>query len=287
MKNIRSLILLFVSALGLMACSGGSSGGSQGGGNPGPSLRDLTSPNITADAFVSALNTVDRSDGYAGAFSEIELYSDETYRSTLAGQDEWFVIWDDKFEEYKAVSLQYVRTIVYVDYVQSNTSLAGEFRDIETDDIESGYIFGDPSGDDYEVVEYDSSDDYFYGVNSGYAYEDESETTDVNLMAAQAQEKKFFKKAAAVSFAFNMNFGKAMSLVTLGSKVESMMNDGDLSAADMLDLSTDLQGLTGVTLAEVYSGDKAEVLEKVATGLGTSAASVEQKLLPELFGIKL
>ncbi len=276
--------LLASTTLALVACNGGgtSSGGSNTGGNNGGAvLQNLTSPGATVDAFVDSINYID------GASSYVELYEDEAYRSYEADQEEWFVIWDDKFGEYKAVSLQYVRAIVYVDYVKNTDSLAAEFRAIESDDIAYGDINGDYYGDDYEVVDYDSYTDSFWGRNSGFEYEDEAETTDVNLMAAEAEQLKFFKKASAVSYEFSVSLSKAMSIVTLGSKMESMKSSGDLSSEDMSVIATDLQKLTGVSAADLVSLDKEQIVEKAAAELGSTTAAIEQKLLPGLFGISL
>ena len=286
-------MVMVVVSLALASCNGGGSssggsnnggnnnGGNNNGGNDGPVLQDFTSPNATADAFVQALNGLDATSSY------VELYEDETFRSYEEGQEEWFVIWDDKFAEYKAVSLQYVRSIVYVDYVRNSDSLAGEFREIENDDIYMGEINGDYYGDDYEVVDYDQSSDSFWGRNSGFEYEDEAETTDVNLMAADAEQLKFYKKAAVISYEFNVSVSKAMSLVTLGTKVEGMRNSGDLSMEDLNVLSNDIKKVTGISATDLLSKSKEDVLKTAAEELGSTPAAIEQKLLPGLFGISL
>lgn len=249
------------------------------------------SPSVSVNQFVNALNSIE---GYGANNSYVELYTDETIRSTYAGEEDWFVIWDDKYNEYKAVSLQYIRSIVYYDYYSNNTALAREFRAIENSDIFNGDINGDYWGDDYEVVDYDWWTNTFIGRNSGFQYEDEAATTDVSLLTAELEQKEFIKKAANISFAFNVSIETSLSLVTLGQKAEQMLKQtgGELTAQDQAALATDLERLTGVTLSEVAAaandaGAKEDLLGKIADKIGTSAANLENKILPELFAVEL
>ena len=290
----------------LASCSGGGSSGgggytppSTGGGGGGPVVTPpvvtppstygrYSSPNILASEFVSALNSVD------GTYStRMELYANETQRSKIAGEDDWFVIWDAKFQEYKAVSTQYVRAIVYYDYYSNNKAVASEFRKIENSDIVAGNLGGDRYGDDYEVVDR-LSNGYFEGQQSGMLYEDEVASTDVSLLAKEKDQKKFFAKAAKVSFAYNVSLETSMSMVTLGSKLEKMLSraNGELTQEDQLALLGDMKTLTGVSLEEIQkatvdSDAKEEVLAKIAKKLGTSASNLEDRVLPEVFGINL
>lgn len=288
-------LALLTSSLLLAACNGGSgggssTGGSSGGGTGGGSTLGLyTSSSISVDAFVNSLNNVDVDSDY---YSEVELYADETYRYLDEGLDDWFVIYDGKFDENKAVSLQYIRTIQYYDYMSNNDSLAAEFRAIENDDILAGDLYGDTFGNDYEVVDYDASTDSYWGVNSGYEYEDEAQTTDVRLMAAKEAEVQFIKKASAVSFEFSVGMPTAMTLVSLGQKLESMSKSGELSSEDFAVLANDMEKIAGANLADLAKASqdaeaKEALIQKVADKVGTTAANVEQKLLPELFGINL
>ncbi len=279
----KKIILMFtglIISMTFVSCDS-----STGGGGPivvvPPAVEKLfSSPDVTADAFVDSLNYID-----GNLDSYIELY--DTHRDVDEGLDNWFVIWDDFYGENKAVSLQYIRSIQYWDYVRNTDSLADEFRAIESDDIAAGELDGDFFGDDYEVVDYFEDEDVFVGRNSGWEYEDEDQTGDVNLMAAKIAQKKFFSMASAVSFEFKVNISTAMGLVTLGDKMESMKSNGDLSVEDQLALSADLQKLTGITLADLESKSKDQIFAKAAKSLGTSAVNLEQKLLPEVFGIEL
>jgi hypothetical protein len=309
-------MLLKLSSLALLATlasCGGGGGGSVGGGGtyyppttptlpttpttpttptipttPTTTYGKYSSPNILASEFVSSLNSVD------GTYStKIELYSNETLRSKIAGQDDWFVIYDAKFSEYKAVSLQYIRSIVYYDYYSNNKAVASEFRDIEHDDVVAGKLSGDYGGDDYEVVDRLSSG-YYEGQASGYLYEDEGHTTDVSLLAKESEQKKFIAKAAKVSFAYNVSIETSLSMVTLGSKIEKMLSrtNGDLTQEDQAALLGDMKNLTGVTFEEIQKASqsaaaKEDVLAKIADKLGTSSQNLQQKLLPEVFGINL
>ena len=279
------LKLSMLSLLVTLASCGGGGGGSVGGGS---SYGAYQSPYILASEFVSALNNVD------GTYSSrVELYSNETLRSGVVGQDDWFVIYDAKFSEYKAVSLQYVRSIVYYDYYSSNSAVASEFRNIERDDITSGNLNGDRYGNDYEVVDRLYTG-YFEGRQSGYLYEDEANTTDVSLLAKEQEQKAFFAKAAKISFAYNVSLETSMSMITLGSKMEKMLSraNGELTQEDQLALTGDIKILTGVTLEEIQAAAsnaaaKEDVLAKVAAKIGTTASNLEQRVLPEVFGITL
>jgi hypothetical protein len=302
LKTFSTLSLLAL----LAACNGGGGGGYVGGGTggiggggttgggggytPPPSKNWYSSPNVTVNQFVSALNSIA---GYGQNQSTVMLYTNETYRSMIPGQEEWFVIYDDKFNEYKAVSLQYIRAIVYWDYYSNNTALASEFRAIETDDILSGNVNGDFWGDDYEVVDWNSFTQSYWGRRSGFEYEDEAETKDVSLMTAELQQREFIKKAASISYAFNVSIETSLSLASLGDKAERMLKkSGELTLADQLALAGDFQRLTGVSLPEMMAATQdqraqGELVEKIATKIGTSAANLENRILPELFGIEI
>jgi hypothetical protein len=282
-KKLMSLFLALASTL-LVSCGGGG-----GGGGGGSTYGSYTSPYVTSQAFVDALNNVDPQ--YADSY--IELYSDETVRSGIIGEEEFFVFYDAKYNEYKAVSLQYVRSIIYYDYYSNNNALADEFRFIEDDDILSGFFDGDPFGDDYEVVDYDFITDLYFGRNSGFAYEDEEETFDVNLMQSDKEKMAFFKKASAISLTYNVSIQTSMSLVTLGKKVEKLIGgNGEITNEDQQALVTDISNLTGVTLEDVTAAQadetkKAELLKKIADKIGSTASNLEHKILPEVFGVNL
>jgi hypothetical protein len=279
------LKMAMVSFLAVLASCGGGGGGSTGGSS---TYGVYQSPNILASEFVNSLNSVDSTFS-----SRVELYTNETLRSGIAGQDDWFVIWDAKYSEYKAVSLQYIRSVTYFDYYSNNRAVAAEFRAIERNDIIGGDLNGDYYGNDYEVVDRLSSG-YFEGRNSGYLYEDEATSTDVSLMAKEQEQKKFFAKAAKVSFAFNVSLETSMSMITLGSKIEKMLarSNGELTEKDQQALLGDLKSLTGVSIEELQkatedSAAKEDVLAKVAAKIGTTASNLEEKFLPEVFGIQL
>jgi polyhydroxyalkanoate synthesis regulator phasin len=280
-KSLASLALI-ASTAALVGCGGGGGGGSTWGA--------YQSPLVSAQSFVNGLNAADGAPSYD--LSEIELYSDETIRSAVAGQDDWFVIYDAKFNEHKAVSLQYIRSIIYYDYYANNTALAEEFRDIETSDILAGNTNGDFWGDDYEVVDYNIFSGVYVGRNSGFSYEDEQESTDVNLLAQEKEQKQFFKKAASISYAFNVSIETAMSLATLGNTVERMVKKGDLTQNDQKALVGKLEHLTGKSLEEVVAAGsneqaKKELLSDIASRIGTTAESLEGKIMPQLLGITL
>lgn len=279
--------LSMVSLLAVLASCGGGGGGG-GGGSHSSTYGVYQSPSILASQFVTSLNSVDGTSS-----TSIQLYTNETIRSGIAGQDDWFVIYDAKFGEYKAVSLQYIRSVTYYDYYSNNNAVAREFRKIETNDVIAGDLNGDYYGNDYEVVDLVAGG-YYLGRNSGFYYEDEAGSTDVSLMAREKEQEKFFAKAAKVSFTYNVSIETSMSMVTLGAKVEKMLSrtSGDLTEADETALMSDLKILTGVSMAEIKKASesttaKEEVLAKIAAKIGTSAQNLEQKVLPEVFGINL
>tara|TARA_R110002072_G_scaffold1989_1_gene16261 strand:+ start:38016 stop:38900 length:885 start_codon:yes stop_codon:yes gene_type:complete len=288
----KSLLALTLGSALLTGCggSGGGGGSSTGGGGSTSTYGLYNSPYITATGFVNALNDVDG----VIADSEVILYTDETYRSMEPGQDDWFVIYDAKYDENKAVSLQYVRSMYYYDYYSNNYATGDEFRAQEDSDIFSGDINGDFWGDNYEVVDYDDFTGSFWGRNSGFEYEDEEDTNDASLMVADKEQLEFFKKASKVSFAFSVSMETAMSLVTLGNKVEGMVakSQEQLTPDDQMALMGDLETLTGVSLGEmmeatVDNAKKETVVSKIAEKIGTTAQNLESKLLPEVFGLEI
>lgn len=267
-----------------------------GGGGSTRTYGYYNTPYISATQFVNALNDVDGAPSFDE--SEIELYTDETLRSAVAGEDDWFVIYDAKYDEFKAISLQYIRAITYYSYYSSSFQTADEFRNIESDDIFAGFLDGDLFGDDYEVVDYNFADGLYYGRESGFVYEDEAETTDVNLMAGEAELKELAKKVSKISYTYQVSPEMALSLASLGEKVEGMLKKGasqqELSEADQEILLKDLEHLTGVTLEEVMAAGASEegkkaIINKIAeknADSGVTAQKLEDKILPELFGLK-
>ncbi len=282
MKKIKKLLpLLLVLSSALLVSCGGTGGSSTYGSKQ--------SASVSSQAFVDALNRVDPQ--YADSY--VELYEDEAVRSGIVGEEEWFVFYDAKFSEYKAVSLQYVRSIIYYDYYSNSSALADEFRAIEGNDIFDGFLYGDPLGDDYEVADYDWVTDLYFGRNSGFAYEDGEETFDVDLLRGDKEKMAFFKKASAISLTYNVSIETSMSLVSLGNKVDKMIGgNGEITNEDQQALVSDLSQLTGVTVEEVISAQldsakKDELLEKIANKIGSTATSLEHDILPEVFGISL
>lgn len=284
--KLKSLILgatLLGTAVSFTSCSGGGSSSTWG---------SYTSPYVSASQFVSGLNSYDIN--YAGP-SAVVLNTDETVRSTWDSED-WFVIYDGNQGEYKAVSLQYVRSIVYQAYYSNTYDLAGQFRNYEAQDQNNGLYDGDYYGNDYEDVTYNSYDGYYYGQVTGYKYEDEVESHDVNLIASEKEELALYKKVSRISYTYKVSLQAATSLAKLGDKVEVMLKKGadqqELTADDQAILTKDLESITGVTLQEVVAvgndqDKKAEVLKKISSKMGTTPQNLEEHLIPELLGGQL
>lgn len=250
----------------------------------------FTSPSVVAEQFIDALNRIDPQ--LANSFLVRDI--DESERTYQPGQEEWFVIYDAKFDEYKAVSLQYIRTIVYFDYHRNSNSLAREFRSIEDSDIATGYWDGDPWGDDYEVADYDDWTDLYYGRNSGFAYEDEDQVFDVSLMQAEREEREFIQKAAALSYEYSLSVETSMSLISLGEKMQGMIHQSQgITEGDQMALWSDFEKLSGVEMGDVLSATQAdretreELLDRIAEQIGTTSMSLEYQILPEIFGIQV
>lgn len=287
------ICLCLLSLTFLAACNGG--GGSTNGGSgvttPSLPLGYFKSGSITADQFITALNSIDGNDSY------VQLYEDEVIRSYVAGEDQWFVIYDDKFDEYKAISLRYIRALTYYDYYSNDVSLADEFRYQEQRDLALGfgnYLNGDYWGDDYEVVDYDSYTEIYTGRNSGFEYEDEQETHDVSLLIVEKDQIEFFEKAARLSVAYNVGIETSLSLVTLADKANKMMNrgGGELTIQDQIAFGTDLQKLSGVSLIELIGASESReaknaLISKIAKKIGTSSTNLETRILPELFAVEI
>lgn len=287
MKKLTASALLVGSMATLVGC-GGSSGSSSSWGA-------YSSPFVTADQFVSALNRIDPQ----LATSDVILYEDETIRSASFLEDDWFVIYDAKYDENKAFNLDWLRTVVYYDYYASSTHLAEEFRDREGDDIFAGDVNGDFWGDKYEVVDpvYDFFGDflYFRGRNSGWEYNEGDETTDASLMVKEKTRDEILKKGAAISYEFSMPIEEAISVASLLKKTEAIVAKGrsneELTPEDLGSITKDLEHLTGVTIEEVAAAAlnndlKAELSKKAAKKLKISAQTFENKILGEIMGQK-
>lgn len=284
-SNFKSL--LFGAALGAMTLSLSSCGGG-GGSSSSSTWGSYDSPYVSANSFVNGLNNADSAPIFDESF--LVLGTDQTLRSAVASQDDWFVIYDAKHGQYKGVSLQYIRSVVYYDYYSNSTGLAEEFRAIETSDILSGFLDGDLFGDDYEVVDEIAFTGIYVGRESSFLYEDEEEITDVSLLASEKQKSAFIKKAAAVSYTYNVGIETSLSLVSLGYKIQKAISKGDLTIADQTAVLGDLEKLTGKTFAEVLEAGadskmKAALVKDIAKKIGTTAQNLEDRILPELFNI--
>lgn len=279
LKKVLTGATLVATAANFTSCGGGGSSSTWG---------TYSSPYATASGFVSGLNSADNASILDESF--VELYADETLRSAMPGEEDWFVIYDGKYDEYKAVSLQYIRSIVYYAYYSNNTDLAEEFRAIETDDILNGDLDGDFWGDDYEVVDHIGLGVY-RGRNSTLLYEDEEETTDVALLAAEKEFQKFAKKAAKVSFAYKVSLDSAAKLVNIGSKAEKMLKKGDLTLEDQRALVGELESFAGVSLTEVIEAgqnpeSKNQIIEEIADNIGTTGDNLRNRIMPKLLNIQ-
>jgi hypothetical protein len=286
MKNL-AIGASMAAALVLGSCSGGGTS----------TFGTYQSPSITVAHFLDSLNYVDGANPLNE--SELELDINQTIRSAIPGEDDYFVIWDALYGEYKAFSLQYLRSIVYYDFYRNNfDATAQEFRDIEVDDILNGDVNGEATGTDYEVVteEFDAFGNFlwFEGVNSFEIYEDETETKDVALMAGRAQSEDFIRRSAKLSMSMKLPFDTAKALVSLGDTANEMLkkgsSKGELTQADQDALTKGMLEFTGTSMTEILEAsvdeDKKEVvLDKIADKIGVSSQRIEAELLP-MFNIK-
>jgi hypothetical protein len=261
---------------------------SAGGTAANPIYGQYNSSDISINAFLDALYTVDSERSYSIMTPNWSMHNS-------------IVIWDNKNNVYKAVDLTYLRTIVYYDYYSNDTAVAREFRNAEA-------LATNPNGQitdhrvDFEIVDWQYTYDFqtstwsdsYIGRMSGTMYEDELISTDVSLLAREKENDKFLIKAAKVSMALHVSIETSLSMVTLGTKIEKMLShrSNELTEQDTMALLADMQSLTGVTLAELNAATenkvkKEEVLAKIASKLGTSVQNLEQKLLPEFFGVTL
>jgi hypothetical protein len=277
----KTLVGLVLSAA-LVGCDGGGGGGSTFG--------PKTSPSVSANGFISALNSVD------GASFPFESYMIKDQWDTVRSNETWFVIYDAEYNQDVAVSLQYLRSIVYYAHFSSNNNLAREFRDIQSDDQFFNGFIGDFHGNNYEVVVYDFTDvwgeDYYRGTRSGLLYEDEGSSFDVSMMAGEKEEIAFYQKAANVSFTYSLGIEASLALVNLGQKVEKSMGQsrGNITLEDQVAIMSELSSIAGVTLEDINkaaqnSQAKAELIEDIADRIGTTASNLEQRILPDLLGL--
>jgi hypothetical protein len=282
-----SLLKKSLTALALSAVLVGCNGGGGGGSSYGPK----TSPYISAQGFVNALNSVD------GAPFPFDSYIVKDQWDTVRNDQTWFVIYDSEYNEHVAVSLQYLRSIVYFAHYSSNNALANEFRAIQSDDQFFYGIIGDGFGYNYEIVDYSHTDiwgeSYYIGYDSGLLYEDQGSSFDVSLMAGEQENIEFYQKAANVSYAYNVGIEASLALVALGQRVERMVGtSSEITLADQAAVMNDIAGIAGVSLADINKASmdqraRQEMIEDIADRIGTSASNLEQRILPELLGLEL
>ena len=274
-KKLMASALLLSTLASFTGCSGGGGGSSTYGA--------YMSPSASVTAFVNALNSVD---GTYLNQSAVMLYENETLRSLVPGEEQWFVIWDEKFGEYKSVSLQYVRSIVYYDYYSNSSALAQEFRDIETTDILNGDLNGDFFGDNYEVVD-GIGFGIYQGHNSEILYNNNKETEDIILEMKNTEQGKIFKQAALYSSAFKMPLSSAMSLISIEKQAKTAVKKGEMTNDDLNSLSKSFEKFTGKSMndfaaAMVDAGSKATLIKDVAKKIGMDEQKLEERIVPEI-----
>lgn len=281
LKTLKNAAFLATTATLLASCGGG---GGNGGGNGGGSTAGYyRSAYVTANQFVNALNNVDGS-----------YYNEMEKLDTIRGEG-FFVYFDDEWQEYVAVDVDYLRTIQYWSYYANTTDLAGEYRDIQDDDYFYGGLIGDGYGDDYEIVDYYDYDVWndeviFQGIDSGYLYEDEEQTVDTGVMAANEEDKKLYQQASKYSVVFKIPAKEALSLVTMEKEVKRMLADaqnGELLEADKQAFAKNIEHFTGKTIAEFEAAKEdpalaQELREDIAAKLGNPGTTAA---LEDLLGL--
>jgi hypothetical protein len=274
LKKVIAISSIVSVLLALTSCGGGGTWGR------------FTSPYITVDNFVSNLNL------YGSGGSYVLKYEYETFRSTMPGQDQWFVIWDGEYNHHKAVNLDYLRAMIYYDFYSNDYAVAREFRSREDININNGNLTGDRYGDDYEIVDWVGG--YYRGRTTGFNYEDEDESNDVAMIAGEKQQIAYFEKAAHLSFAYQISIQSSLTLVSLGEKLKEIKRNGNgaLTTEDKQYLLQGLEQVTGVRYQDVIQAGRdhekqASIIEKVAKKVGTTSQALKEKLLPEMFSIHL
>lgn len=246
--------------------------------NDSPTYSYHTTPSITAQRFVEALNSVD-----ADPSDPSVLKKPESLR------EGYMVIYDAEDDHYRAVSLEFLRNLEYWSTHSSDIGTASEYRHMELDNLlgmhESERVVYD------EALSLSNGFDTYVGIQTGLSYEDEIDNFDVALANREAEDKSFYEKAASVSIAYNVKIESALQLVKLGQNVERMMGrSGELTTEDSDSVMKNMKEIAGVDSQEIMeamvdSKKKAEVISKIAQKIGTSTQKLEDQILPELFGL--
>ena len=268
MTKTSSLILLVTAALLFNSCEGAKP--------------------LTASKFVSNLNTLDNDNSTIFTHYDSELLKDVD-QSKRSG---WFVIWDDKHSENRAVRLEYIR---------EKLNGAPKYREESDNDLTIGGILHDllfgGNEADYEDVDYIGKDAFgqniYEGQSSGLLYEDQEKTYDVSLLAGEAAYRKKVKKSARLSYLYQLDIKTSFALVSLGEKVEEKLGSGsgDITLADEIALMKNLSEVVGVSINELTQIEDIETqeqtLEKISKNIGVSMTSLREKIIPGIFGIDL
>ncbi len=282
---MKNLIVLAAIATLFVSCG-------RGGSSSSSTYGKYTSPYVSAQGFVSALNSVDPS------YYDYNTLEKDEYDSLREG---FFVYYDAKYDEFVGVDLTYLRTLAYWDYYSNNQGLADEFRDVQADDAwyYDGLI-GDGWGEDYEIVDFTGSYDIngnpiFVGFDSDMLYEDEEQTMDTGLMAADDSQLEMFNKASLYSQAFKLPADKALSLVTMEKEMVRMLENaqnGELQAQDAEAIANNIKHFTGKSVDEFMAAKedlnaREKIIDDVAAHLGTTTQNIEDVILPELLSIEI
>ena len=246
--------------------------------NDSPTFSYHTTPSITAQRFVDALNDVDADPSDPSILKKPESL-----------QEGYIVIYDAEDCHYRAVSMDFLRNLEYWATHSSDVGTASEYRHMEFDDLLGTY--------ESERVVFDedlslaNGFDTYVGIQTGLSYEDEADHFDVALAAREAEDKSFYEKAASVSIAYNVKIESALQMVKLGQKVELMIGrTGELTTEDSEYVMSNLKEIAGVNSDDIMqamtdSKKKAEVISKIAEKIGTSTQKLEDQILPELLGM--
>lgn len=268
-------------------------------------VRGATDPTMTASRLVQGLNSITPSttDQYGEVdknISSLVRTPSEAARTNVPGETPWFVIWDGKSDTYKAVSLNYIRTMTY-DYKkwwlhadsENCNSINRCPRDSSDDDFASTFRGVPMSGDTVEEVDYDAVTGMYRGRISGFEYEDEAQTYDVSLMAAEKEEMANVQKAANLSLAYQINIQTSVALVQLSEQLErTLKRSNGLTMEDQQSLTKTVFSIAGISAAEVVKASlseksQQEMINKIADRIGTSATNLENRILPDLLGVEL
>lgn len=256
-KMLARTTILALTVVGLGACGGDDS-------VPPP-------PPPSGQDFVTALNGVSSN-------------TVSTVKKPDSLSPGYFVFFDARINQNVAISLTDIQAFVAADLVDQKPMEMAALQ-YRMNSLNGLPLFGSET---VSQLGYDMQNRPMYvGDVTGFLYEDEGATKDVELMNAMQAESNLLAKASAISTHFLMGVEPSIKVAMLGEKVNrALKTQGELTKADEAAYTDEALGIAGTSMVEIAAAAMDPIAEKalrikVAEKLGTTPANLRASILKQ------